>query len=121
VQVEAKDAFLGGDIRVHSKEQELSYTKRIDINGATMLVATSALRRLDIASPRRCDGGAVGRVQLCHAHVRSAAPISADEALTPAAAAQAVRRFLGGGDSRRVVFVWQQRAVHQPQLPSRFP
>lgn len=55
LQVEAKDAFLGacserrstglaashltrqspgGDIRVHSKEQELSYTKRLDINGA---------------------------------------------------------------------------------------
>jgi hypothetical protein len=31
--VEAKDAFLGGDIRVHSKEQELSYTKHVDING----------------------------------------------------------------------------------------
>ena len=35
-QVEAKDAFLGGDIRVHSKEQELSYTKRFDVNGATV-------------------------------------------------------------------------------------
>ncbi len=34
LQVEAKDAFLGGDIRVHSKEQELSYTKHVDINGA---------------------------------------------------------------------------------------
>jgi hypothetical protein len=34
LQVEARDAFLGGDIRVHSKERELSYTKNIDINGA---------------------------------------------------------------------------------------
>ena len=36
LQVEAKDAFLGGDIRVHSKEQELSYTKRFDVNGASV-------------------------------------------------------------------------------------
>ena len=42
-QVEAKDAFLGGDIRVHSKEQELSYTKRFDFNGATASAGAIAL------------------------------------------------------------------------------
>jgi hypothetical protein len=47
LQVEAKDAFLGGDIRVHSKEQELSYTKGFDINGARVRarVRPHALRR----------------------------------------------------------------------------
>jgi hypothetical protein len=33
-QVEARDAFFGGDIRVRTKDNELSYTKNLDINGA---------------------------------------------------------------------------------------
>jgi hypothetical protein len=48
--VEAKDAFLGGDIRVHSKEQELSYTKRFDVNGAA--VARDAAPRVFDAHAR---------------------------------------------------------------------
>lgn len=34
LQVEARDTLLGGDIRVHSAERELSYTKRLDLGGA---------------------------------------------------------------------------------------
>jgi hypothetical protein len=32
--VEARDAFFGGDIRVRTKDNELSYTKNLDMNGA---------------------------------------------------------------------------------------
>ena len=34
LQVEARDTFLGGDIRVHTRENEVSYTKHVDVNGA---------------------------------------------------------------------------------------
>jgi hypothetical protein len=34
LQVEARDALMGGDIRVHTQQQELSYTKNFDVNGA---------------------------------------------------------------------------------------
>ena len=36
LQVEARDAFLGGDLRVHTAERELTYTKRVDVNGVTL-------------------------------------------------------------------------------------
>ena len=67
--MEAKDAFLGGDIRVHSKEQELSYTKRVDINGACAALE-HRVRTARRSRQRRRHRGVVGRLQLRDAHVR---------------------------------------------------